>query len=135
MSTNNVMMTEDDKRNVENTDLQKKLAFEKRKAMFIRDVDKLLKKYDLPKDYIYLAGKRSKIDTDRQLYLIEVETFKDDIFDGNVTLVVHGTEDEVKKQKDLLVEKLEEQYEDEIDMSFGESFYSKIGLPMMLGEQ
>ena len=43
--------------------------------------------------------------------MIEVETFNDGVYDGNVTLIVHGTEDEVKKQKDLLVEKLKEQYQ------------------------
>lgn len=57
MNTNNVMMTENDKRNVENTDLQKQIKKEKHKLDFIKDVDKLLKKYKLPKDYLYLAAK------------------------------------------------------------------------------
>ena len=98
MSTNNVMMTENDKRNVGNADLQKQIKEEKHKLDFIKDVDKLLKKYKLPKDYLYLAAKKSSLNTDRQLYMIEVETFNDGVYDGNVTLIVHGTEDEVKKQ-------------------------------------
>ena len=103
MSTNNVMMTENDKRNVGNASLQKQIKEEKHKLDFIKDVDKLLKKYKLPKDYLYLAAKKSSLNTDRQLYMIEVETFNNGVYDGNVTLIVHGTEDEVKKQKDLFL--------------------------------
>lgn len=55
MSTNNVMMTENDKRNARNTDLEKQIKEEKHKLNFIKDVDKLLKKYKLPKDYLYAA--------------------------------------------------------------------------------
>lgn len=135
MNTNNVMMTENDKRNVENTDLQKQIKKEKHKLDFIKDVDKLLKKYKLPKDYLYLAAKKSSLNTDRQLYMIEVETFNDSVYDGNVSLIVHGTEDEVKKQKDLLVEKLKEQYKDEPEMTFEDSYYNEVGLPLMLCEQ
>ena len=135
MSTNNVMMTENDKRNVGNTDLEKQIKEVKHKLDFIKDVDKLLKKYKLPKDYLYLAAKKSSLNTDRQLYMIEVETFNDGVYDGNVTLIVHGTEDEVKKQKDLLVEKLKEQYKDEPEMTFEDSYYNEVGLPLMLCEQ
>lgn len=99
MSTNNVMMAENDKGNVRNTDLEKQIKEVKRKLDFIKDVDKLLKKYKLPKDYLYLAAKKSSLNTDRQLYMIEVETFNDGVYDGNVTLIVHGTEDEVKNRK------------------------------------
>ena len=109
MSTNNVMMTKNDKRNVGNADLQKQIKEEKHKLDFIKDVDKLLKKYKLPKYYLYLAAKKSNLNTDRQLYMIEVETFNDGVYDGNVSLIVHGTEDEVKKQQKLLIEKLKEQ--------------------------
>ena len=49
MSTNNVMMTENDKRNVGNADLQKQIKEEKHKINFIKDVDKLLKKYNCQK--------------------------------------------------------------------------------------
>ena len=132
MSTNNVMMTNNDKKTVENTALQKQIKEVKRKLDFVKDVDKLLKKYKLPKDYLYLAAKRSSLNTDRQLYMIEVETFNDGVYDGNVTLIVHGTEDEVKKQKDLLVEKLKEQYKDEPEMTFEDSYYNEVGLPLML---
>ena len=132
MSTNNVMMTNNDKKTVENTALQKQIKEVKRKLAFVKDVDKLLKKYKLPKDYLYLAAKRSSLNTDRQLYMIEVETFNDGVYDGNVTLIVHGTEDEVKKQKDLLVEKLKEQYKDEPEMTFEDSYYNEVGLPLML---
>ena len=132
MSTNNVMMTNNDKKTVENTALQKQIKEVKRKPDFVKDVDKLLKKYKLPKDYLYLAAKRSSLNTDRQLYMIEVETFNDGVYDGNVTLIVHGTEDEVKKQKDLLVEKLKEQYKDEPEMTFEDSYYNEVGLPLML---
>ena len=106
MSTNNVMMTENDKRNVGNADLQKQIKEVKRKLDFVKDVDKLLKKYKLPKDYLYLAAKKSSLNTDRQLYMIEVETFNDGVYDGNVTLIVHGTEDEVKKQKEQMPKKI-----------------------------
>ena len=58
------------------------------KLDFIKDVDKLLKKYKLPKDYLYLAAKKSSLNTDRQLYMIEVETFNDGVYDGNVSLIV-----------------------------------------------
>lgn len=135
MSTNNVMMTENDKKTVENTALQKQIKEVKRKLDFVKDVDKLLKKYKLPKDYLYLAAKKSNLNTDRQLYMIEVETFNNGVYDGNVTLIVHGTEDEVKKQKDLLVEKLKEQYKDEPEMTFEDSYYNEVGLPLMLCER
>lgn len=132
MSTNNVMMTKNDKRNVGNADLQKQIKEEKHKLDFIKDVDKLLKKYKLPKDYLYLAAKKSNLNTDRQLYMIEVETFNDGVYDGNVSLIVHGTEDEVKKQQKLLIEKLKEQYKDESEMTFEDSYYNEVGLPLML---
>ena len=132
MSTNNLMMTNNDKKTVENTALQKQIKEVKHKLDFVKDVDKLLKKYKLPKDYLYLAAKKSSLNTDRQLYMIEVETFNNGVYDGNVTLIVHGTEDEVKKQKDLLVEKLKEQYKDELEMTFEDSYYNEVGLPLML---
>lgn len=134
MNTNNVMMTENDKRNVGNADLQiqKQIEEEKHKLNFIKDVDKLLKKYKLPKDYLYLAAKKSSLNTDRQLYMIEVETFNDGVYDGNVSLIVHGTENEVKKQQKLLIEKLKEQYKDEPEMTFEDSYYNEVGLPLML---
>ena len=132
MSTNNVMMTENDKRNVGNADLQKQIKEEKHKLDFIKDVDKLLKKYKLPKDYLYLAAKKSSLNTDRQLYMIEIETFNDGVYDGNVTLSVHGTEDEVKKQQKLLIEKLKEHYKDEPEVTFEDSYYNEVGLPLML---
>ena len=135
MSTNNVMMTNNDKKTVENTALQKQIKEVKHKLDFVKDVDKLLKKYKLPKDYLYLAAKKSSLNTDRQLYMIEVETFNNGVYDGNVTLIVHGTEDEVKKQKDLLVEKLKEQYKDELEMTFEDSYYNEVGLPLMLCER
>ena len=135
MSANNVMMTENDKKSVTKNNIQHQILKEKKKLDFVKDVDKLLEKYKFPKDYLYLAAKKSSINTDRKLYMIEVETFKNDVYDGNVTLIVHGTENEVKKQKDLLVEKLKEQYEDEVDISFGSSYYSEVGLPMMLCKQ
>ena len=80
MSTNNVMMTENDKRNARNTDLDKQIKEAKHKLDFIKDVDKLLKKYKLPKDYLYLVAKKSSLNTDRQLYMIEVETFNDGVY-------------------------------------------------------
>lgn len=135
MSTNNVMMTNNDKETVENTALQKQIKEVKHKLNFVKDVDKLLKKYKLPKDYLYLAAKKSTLNTDRQLYMIEVETFNDGVYDGNVTLIAHGTEDEVKKQKDMLVEKLKEQYKDEPEMTFEDSYYNEVGLPLMLCER
>ena len=49
-----------------------------------------------------------------------------------MTLIVHGTEDEVKKQQKLLVEKLKEQYKDETEMTFEDSYYNEVGLPLML---
>lgn len=134
MVMNNVMMTEEDKKAIMGNTLQQQIAKEKKKLNFVKDVDKLLKKYKFPKDYLYLAAKKSTIDTDRKLYMIEVETFKNGKYDGNVTLIAHGTESEVKQQKDRLVEKLKEQYESDSEMSFGDSYYSEIGLPMMLGE-
>ena len=135
MSTNNVMMTNNDKKTVENTELEKQIKEVKHKLDFVKDADKLLKKYKLPKDYLYLAAKKSSLNTDRQLYMIEVETFNDGVYDGNVTLIVHGTEDEVKKQKDLLVEKLKEQYKDDPEMTFEDSYYNEVGLPLMLCER
>lgn len=106
MSTNNVMMTNNDKKTVENTALQKHIKEVKHKLDFIKDVDKLLKKYKLPKDYLYLAAKKSSLNADRQLYMIEVETFNDGVYDGNVTLIVHGTEDEVKKTERFISRKI-----------------------------
>lgn len=135
MSTNNVMMTNNDKKTVENMALQKQIEEAKRKLKFVQDVDKLLKKYKFPKDYLYLAAKKSSMNTDRQLYMIEVETFNDGVYDGNVTLIVHGTEDEVKKQQELLIEKLKEGFKDEPEITFEGSYYNEVGLPLMLGEQ
>lgn len=134
MVMNNVMMTQEDKKAVMGNTLQQQIAKAKKKLDFVKDVDRLLKKYKFPKDYLYLAAKKSSIDTDRKLYMIEVETFKNGKYDGNVTLIAHGTENEVKQQEDLLVEKLKEQYESDLEMNFGDSYYSEIGLPMMLGE-
>ena len=82
-----------------------------------------------------MAAKKSSLNTDRQLYMIEVETFNDGVYDGNVTLIVHGTEDEVKKQQKLLIEKLKEHYKDEPEMTFKDSYYNEVGLPLMLSEQ
>ena len=45
MSTNNVMMTNNDKETVENTALQKQIKEVKHKLNFVKDVDKLLKKH------------------------------------------------------------------------------------------
>lgn len=132
--TNNVVMTKDDQKIAVEMDLQNQIAKEEKKARFIKDVDKLLKKYNFPKDYLYLAAKKSARNKDRKLFTVEVETLKMGDYDGNVSILAHGTREEVEKLQVELKKKLEDQYADDKNIEFGDTYYSEVGLPLMLGD-
>lgn len=131
---NNVMMTEEDKKIVDAVKLKKQIAEEKKKQDFVNEVDKLLKKYDLPKDYLYLAAQRSGMNTDRKLYMIEIETFVNEKYDGNITLMVHGTADEAEKFTKTFEEAIKNEYKNDETMTFGDVYFTELGLPLMLGD-
>lgn len=129
---NNVMMTEEDNKIVDAVKLKKQIAKEKKKQDFVNEVDKLLKKYNLPKDYLYLAAQRSSMNTDRKLYMMEVETFVDEEYDGNITLMVHGTSDEAEKYTKTFEETVKNEYKDYETMTLGDVYFTELGLPIML---
>lgn len=132
--TNNVVMTKDDKKIAVDMEFKNQLAKEEKKARFIKDVDKLLEKYHFSKDYLYLAAKKSSLNKDRMLFTVEVETLKMGDYDGNVSILAHGTREEVEKLQESLKKKLEDQYADDKDIEFGDSYVSEVELPLMLGD-
>ena len=131
---NNVMMTEEDNKIVDNVKLKKQIVKEKKKQDFVNEVDKLLKKYNLPKDYLYLAAQRSSMNMDRRLYVIEIETFVNEEYDGNITLMVHGTADEAEKFTKTFEEAVKNEYKNDETMTFGDVYFTELGLPLMLGD-
>lgn len=130
--TNNIVMTKDDKKIAADMEFKNQIAKEEKKAKFIKDVDKLLEKYNFSKDYLYLAAKKSSLNKDRKLFTVEVETLKMGGYDGNVSILAHGTREEAEKLKKALKQKLEYQYAADKDIEVGDSYVSEVGLPLML---
>ena len=83
---------------------------------------------------MYLAAQRFSMNMDRRLYVIEIETFVNEEYDGNITLMVHGTADEAEKFTKTFEEAVKNEYKNDETMTFGDVYFTELGLPLMLGD-
>lgn len=115
----NVEYTERDKKMQELAEFAKD---QKRKSEFLEDVKALLKKYDYNKDYLNFAY--NHIESERGLYTIAVPSYKDGVYDGDISILVSGTKEEVEKFKTHFEEKVKSTYtEDDGEITFQEDSY------------
>lgn len=97
---------------------------------FNQEIAYALSEYGYDKNHLLLAYKNLYVET--QLYIAVVPTYKNDVFDGEVTIVVSGTEEEVKEFLPVFKNKIEAEMCDEEGLSVGEPYYNEVGLPLPL---
>lgn len=119
-SKSNVTYDENDKKKNE---LNEFIKEQETKSKFIADVKKLLKKYNYNKDYLTFAY--DHIECERGLYTISIPTYKNGIYDGDISILVSGTKEEIEKFKTLFYKKVKDQYEKdkESELTFPEESY------------
>lgn len=115
---------------------QKLIEFNKAKQQEVKfnmEISYTLDKYGYDKNHLLLSYKNLNVET--QLYVAVVPTYKNDVFDGEVTIVVSGTEREVKEFLPVFKTKIESEMCDEEGLSVGEPYYNEVGLPLSLSHK
>lgn len=104
----------------------------KKQLNFENEISRILDEYKYDKNYLLLAFKNIKSGEGKQMYIVSAPTYQSGNFDGEVTITVSGTEEDVKKFLPIFKNKIKTSVCDEPGLTVKDPYYNQVGLPLPL---